>query len=371
MPVSPRAGELLAAVHAAPGVTRAVAAQRVGIGTGAAAEAVAQLTAAGLVCEQPAERTGGRGRPTTVLLPHPDGPLVLALSLTQERWKLRATQLGGEAVADAEGAFDDLDGPAALAEVARAVTRLRRRFGPRVRGICVAAPGTVVGTRVGHATGASWRDLDLTTVWRTAPAFAAGNDATLAGAAEASRGAAAGAGLSVHVRVLAGIGGAVVDGGRVLTGAHGLGGEFGHMPFGDPQVRCACGARGCWGTSVDGAALARLLGRREPRDPVAFTARVAAARDEASQRAVAAIATALGRGLAGLANALDPEVLTVGGTGADILAAQPDAVHDAYVDGLMTDHRADPPRVVPAALGEDGPLVGAAEQAWQAVWTQL
>lgn len=371
MSVSPRASELLRVVHDQPGVRRADAARQVGIGTGAAAEAVAQLVEAELVAEQPAEPTGARGRPTTVLVPHPQGPLVLAVSITHETWRLQAVGVGGAVVATIEHDHTGIDSARALADVAAAVGRLRRRFAGRIRGIGVAAPGTVAGTSLLHATAPSWRGAELRVVWPRADVFVVGNDATLAAAAESVRGAAVGSTVALHVRVQAGAGGAVVDHGRVLHGAYGAAGEFGHMPFGDADVRCPCGARGCWGTSVDGGALARLLGRPRPRDPVAFTRRVAASGTPEARAALETVTAAFGRGLAGLVNAVDPDVVTVGGNGVDLLAAAPEVLDANYRDGLMRSRRSAPPSILAATLGEDGPLVGAAERVWEEVWPQL
>ena len=199
----------------------------------------------------------------------------------------------------------------------------------------------------------------------------AGNDATLAAAAESSRGAAAGATVALHLRIEGGLGGAVVDHGRVMAGASGAGGEFGHMPFGDPAVACGCGAPGCWGTAVDGPALARLLGHPEPPDPVSYARRVIAARTEPERAAVRTVAAALGRGTAGLVNGLDADLVTLGGVAADLLAAVPTEIHEAYRAGLMSVRRAAPPPILPAALADDGPIAGAAEEAWSSLLTTL
>jgi predicted NBD/HSP70 family sugar kinase len=177
--------------------------------------------------------------------------------------------------------------------------------------------------------------------------------------------------MALHLRVDAGLGGAVVDAGRLVPGARGAAGEFGHLPMGDQAVRCPCGARGCWGTAVDGGALARLLGEPEPPDPVTYARHVLARRDEAARMAVAAAAGALGRGIAGLVNALDPDVVTLGGLGADLLIAAPDELHAACRVGLMRFRRATPPPVVAARLGEEGPVTGAAERVWDRWWGSL
>jgi predicted NBD/HSP70 family sugar kinase len=205
--------------------------------------------------------------------------------------------------------------------------------------------------------------------------FVAGNDASLAAAAESARGAAAGASLAVHLRIEGGLGGAIVDHGRLLVGALGVAGEFGHMPFGDPAVTCPCGAAGCWGTAVDGTALARFLGQPPPPDPVSYARRIIAdATDPTAEReraAVDAAAAALGRGIAGLVNGLDPDLVTLGGVGADLLAAAAGELTTAYRAGLMAFRRTTPPPVVPAALADDGPIAGAGEEAWSSLLTRL
>jgi predicted NBD/HSP70 family sugar kinase len=365
-----RAAALLETVHARPGLTRAAAAQLLGIGTGAATELVARLAQRELLAEEPAPPTGSRGRPTRRLTAHPAGPLVLAAAITHEAWRVEAAELGGGRLAAAGGRNDEHDAGQVLGAMAAAIEQLRGQWPERVRGLGVSVPGTV---RDGHLLDASylgWRDIDLRVLWPGAPLFAADNDASLAALAESRRGAAAGAALSLHIRVDAGIGGAVVEQGRVLRGARGVAGEFGHMPIGDPAVRCPCGALGCWGTAVDGTALARRLGAPPPRDPVTYTAAVlarAAAGHAPEAAAVAAVTAELGRGVAGLVNALDPDLVTLGGHAADLAAAAPAALESSYAAGLMTFRRGAPTPVIAAGLGDAGPLIGAAE----AVWNQL
>jgi predicted NBD/HSP70 family sugar kinase len=362
-----RAVALLETVHARPGLTRAAAAQLLGIGTGAATELVARLARRELLAEEPAPPTGSRGRPTRRLTAHPAGPLVLAAAVTHEAWRVEAAELGGGCVGAAGGRNGGRGADQVLDAMAAAIEQLRDRWPGRVRGLGVSLPGTV---RDGHTLDAShlgWRDVDLRALWPGAPLFTADNDASLAALAESRRGAAAGAALSLHIRVDAGIGGAVVEQGRLLRGARGVAGEFGHMPLGDPAVRCPCGALGCWGTAVDGTALARRLGAPPPRDPVTYAAAVlarSAAGHAPEAAAVAGVTAELGRGVAGLVNALDPDLVTLGGLGADLAAAAPSALESSYADGLMSFRRGTPTPVIPARLGDGGPLVGAAEAVW-------
>jgi predicted NBD/HSP70 family sugar kinase len=231
-------------------------------------------------------------------------------------------------------------------------------------------PGVVRAGIVVQASNLGWRDVDLRTVWARPAAgvpVLVGNDATFAGWAESRRGAAAGAGGVLHLHVDSGLGGVHLARDAQPPGDTDLAGEFGHMPFGDPRLVCECGARGCWDLMVDGRALARALGAPAPRDPAAYLLAMSGRADARTRRALARLAAALGRGAAGLVNALDPQLVTLGGSAAVLLEVMPEAVQSAYVGGLMAFRRASPVPLVPAALGPDGPLVGAVEVAFARV----
>jgi len=182
----------------------------------------------------------------------------------------------------------------------------------------------------------------------------------------------------VHLFIEAGLGGAVIEHGRLVAGAAGTAGEFGHMPFGDPAQPCRCGARGCWNTAIEGAALARLLNQPPPADEVSYARKVFAAAQasldpgaprRAELDAVQAVARSIGAGAAGLANALDPSIITLGGLGRDLLDIAGDQVYPAYLAGLMQFRRTSPPPLLPARFGDDAPLIGAIEEAFSAVLT--
>jgi predicted NBD/HSP70 family sugar kinase len=365
---------LLRAAHAHPGLTRAAAARLLGIGTGAATEIVTRLTAAELLGERPAPPTGTRGRPTRELTAHPAGPLVLACAISNERWRLDVVQLGGESIATAGEANAGAQPEPVLAAIGAAVQDMRSRFGGRIRGLGVSAPGTIHDGYLLDAVGLNWHTVDLRGIWPTVELLAVGNDATLAAVAESRRGAIREARLAVHLHIDAGLGGAVIAEGRVLAGAHGNAGEFGHMPFGDPAVECPCGARGCWGPTVDGSELARLLRTPPPREPVTYARAVitrAASGEERAAHALRSVAANLGRGIAGLVNAFDPDVVTLSGLAAPILGAAPDPLLGAYRKGLMAYRRDAAPPILPSAIGDDGPLVGAGEQVWDSLWSTL
>ncbi|HEX3961953.1 MAG TPA: ROK family transcriptional regulator [Trebonia sp.] len=365
---------VLRAVHDHPGMTRAQVAAEIGIPSGFAAETVARLVAAELIAERRAPATGQRGRPTTALSAHPDGPLVAAAAIGQETWQVAAVELGGTMLAATSRARDGDQGRV-LGAVAAGLERIRDRFGARVLAAAVAVPGTVAGSRLVLAPGLSWHGVDLSGLWQhyePGSEFVVGNDATLAGLAESRRAPGFGSGTMLYLHVADGIGGAVIEAGRAVMGATGAAGEFGHMPFGDPGRRCRCGATGCWNTSIDGPALARLLPGNVPGDGDGSLRHVLASARAGDPGALSAIRTvggSIGRGVAGLVNGMDPHLVVVGGLGPELLHIAADEITAAYHDGLMAYRVVPPPPIAAARLAADGPLLGAADEAFTRLLT--
>lgn len=365
-----RGRELVRLVHSSPGLSRAVSAKKLDMSTGSASDLVSSMSASQWLSEAVAPGTGGRGRPTKVIVAHPSGPLVLGAALRHEDWRVDAFQIGGRAVASVSGPHGG-DPVSTLRNVEEACHSLQRRFDGRVKGVGLAVPGPVRERQTFTVTSLDWPTVKLRALWPQWETLSVGNDATLAGLAESRRGASQGASMSLHLLVEAGIGGGVIHRGTALVGHQGLAGEFGHMPLGDSDVDCPCGLRGCWGTSVDGGALARLLGDGEPESPVAYATAVlerARAGSVLDREAVEAIADNLGRGIGALVNALDPEVITVGGLAHEMLTFAPDVLRRSYELALMPVRRFPAPRLLHASLGLSGSVIGAAEQVWDDVF---
>ncbi|HEY9292948.1 MAG TPA: ROK family transcriptional regulator [Microlunatus sp.] len=365
------ASELLQLVNAEPGITRREAAERLDLSSGAATDLVDRLKRLELLNESKAEHTGP-GRPTTILEPHEQGPLVLIVSLRASGWDLRLSDLSGRLTELTVAAYDDDRPEAVLATVADAVGRAVDESGRRIQCVVVSAAGPVTGTALGQLSARHWLELlDLKQLTGAIPSthrppLLVGNDATLAGVAEARTGASRDSAVALHLMVATGIGGVLLLNGEPARGAHGVGGEFGHLPFADPGLQCTCGSHGCWDLAVDGRALARHRGDPEPADPEDYAQRLlgdlVAGRSESSgdRRAAASASAAFGSGIAGLVNAHDPEVITIGGLGPLLRRTAPEAFEQAYRGGLMTLHQRRPPPVLDSVHGADGPVRGAA-----------
>jgi glucokinase len=224
-------------------------------------------------------------------------------------------------------------------------------------------------------------DLDLRGALheRTGVAVVVDNDATTATVAEHRLGAARGVADVVYVALGTGIGGGIVLDGAVRRGAHGFGGELGHMMIDRSGPLCACGRRGCWEAIASGTALGRLARRavddgRAPgvlaaaggvADAVGGEQAVAAAAegDPGAQAVLEEYAGAVAVGIVSLVNALDPAVVVIGGgvvEAGDLLMSPLREIVHSQVMGAT--HRPFVP-VVPAAFGGRSAAIGAAVMA--------
>ncbi|WP_137034430.1 ROK family protein, partial [Streptomyces albus] len=114
-------------------------------------------------------------------------------------------------------------------------------------------------SRVLFAPHLAWRDEPLKDALtaRLAVPVMVDNDANTAAWGEWRFGAGRGEDHLVMITLGTGIGGAILEDGRVKRGKYGVAGEFGHMQVVPGGHRCPCGNRGCWEQYSSGNALVR------------------------------------------------------------------------------------------------------------------
>jgi glucokinase len=230
---------------------------------------------------------------------------------------------------------------------------------------------------VRYAPNIDWVDYPLRALLaeRLDVAVTVDNDATAAAWGEYRCGAGRAARDSmVMLTVGTGVGGGVVTGGAILRGARGLAGELGHLIVHEGGAVCPCGNRGCLEAYASGTAIGRLareaLAAGEVGDGSALHGSaelsgkvVTAAAQVGDAAAVAILARAgrwLGIGVASIVNALDPELVVVGGgalQAGELLLGPARTAAAARVIGRS--HRAPSP-IVAAELADDAGMVGAA-----------
>jgi glucokinase len=187
---------------------------------------------------------------------------------------------------------------------------------------------------------------------------ALGHDVRAGGLAEARLGAGRGHDYVLVIPIGTGIAAANVVHGQVYTGAHGAGGEIGHIVVRPGGRECGCGQRGCLEAIASASAVGRRYTEQAGRPATAQEVVTLAAAGEPTAVAVwretiDALADGLMTGIA----LFDPAVIVLGGglaeAGEALLAPLRDGVHER-----VTFHRE--PTITRAALGDEAGCLGAA-----------
>ncbi len=363
-------------LHGSGTLSRSDLVVRTGLTRSAIRALTGELIAGDLATERPATLDGTPGRPSPLVRLDPHGAVVIALEIAVDSLAVAAVGLGGEVfsverIGLPRGRSSVADIAAALAELA---TRVRSGLidGDSIVGVGVAVVGIVRRSdgMVALAPNLGWRDEPLgehlaAALGIDAPiAFA--NESDLAALAEVRRGAARNVDDVVLIWGSVGVGGGLIVGGEPLTGAAGYSGEVGHIPVNPDGLPCRCGSIGCWETEVGGSAILRRAGYPPEGGPAALDAVLADA-EAGSPTALDAFAETgrwLGIGLAGVINILNPQLVLIGGRFAPSYPFLRTAL-EAELDRRVLRASRRLVRVIPATLGVDAPLLGAAELAFE------
>lgn len=218
---------------------------------------------------------------------------------------------------------------------------------PVAVGVGCGGPMRPGGVAVSPLNIPAWRDFPLRDRLGelTGLPVAVDNDAKALALAEGWVGAARGRRDHLALVVSTGVGGGIVLDGRLLDGAAGNAGHIGHVIV-EPDGRiCGCGARGCLEAEVSGTAIRAITGDDPARADTAMRERTG---------------MLVGRAVASVANLLDVTFATVAGS---VALGYGEVFFAAANDELQRRSRlafSTGARIVPAGLGADGPLVGAA-----------
>ena len=268
-----------------------------------------------------------------------------------------------------------------------------------VAGLGVAAAGPVdaaSGTLQDPPNLPALNGVSLKSLWEPTLGYPVyvGNDANLAALGEFQYGAGLEARRRrntsrtlVYVTVSTGIGGGVIDAGRMFMGAQGLAAEVGHMVI-DRSADgpdCKCGGAGCLEALASGTAIARIARRRVtesgPDSSVGSSVLAAGAVDQITaetvfdaagqgdalaQSIVEDAVQALAVGFTNLLHLYNPDLLVMGGgvtSGLVHLGLLP-RINSLMLERAMSEGHKNF-RLVPSRLGDTAGMLGAASLVWE------
>jgi len=260
-----------------------------------------------------------------------------------------------------------------MGRVRAALLKLLEETGTDISGLCGIGVGCTgpldpFSGVIGHNadTLPSWQNCSLVEGLSSLGApVVVENDADTAALGEYTWGVGQGCARFLYVTFSTGIGsGAILDH-KLYRGVDGSHPEVGHSIVDPNGPACYCGAVGCWEMLASGTALAAWFNTRRPGGPGLSARQICALAEQGDPLAQAAVlreADYLGLGLANLVTCFVPDVIALGG---GVIKSWP--LFKERVQQVVRQNTRMVPsekvRILPARLGGDAALLGAA-QAW-------
>jgi len=354
--------------------TRAALAESGALSTATMTNVISDLMAEGLV-EEVGRIPSDGGRPIARLSPRGDSAYFLGADVgeqgvTVELFDLRFRRVDRAAVRVRRSEL----GPDSIRHaIDDAISALRERHPVAARsivGLGAGLPGAVRasagGPPVVDVQTLGWTPIELGALIGGDLAIFAENGAKTMAMAEAWHGAASQTSHSVSVLIGRGLGAGIIHDGRLLRGVAGSAGEWGHTKVAVRGRRCGCGSRGCLEAYVGGASIierwAEAGATVTTNDEGELTRLLdeAAAGDARAEQVVADTVEILGIGLGSLVNALNPEVVVIGGWVGSALADTHGAALAEHMRSNSLIRPAADMRLEPSRLGLDAVAFGAA-----------
>lgn len=271
----------------------------------------------------------------------------------------------------------DNNGAAILPDVAKSILAKMKEKGiceEDLEGIGIGVPGGVnaEGTLTEGAVNIGWDSFNIPEALRAyinVPVKAA-NDANSAAIGELWKGSGKGYNNMVAVTLGTGVGGGIVVEGKLLEGYNGGGGEIGHIHVEDNETQaCGCGNKGCMEQYASATGIVRLAKRRLAEDdkPSVLRGSELSAKtvfdavktgDEVAIEIAKRFGLYLGKGLASVANVINPEVFVICGGVSNAGQILLTFVEPAFLEYVFPTCRG--ARLVLASLGNDAGIYGAA-----------
>jgi glucokinase len=269
-----------------------------------------------------------------------------------------------------------VDGPeSAVKRTVASIEQLRAQLpaGQRVSAVGICSPGPIdheSGMIIDPPNLTGWRNVPFRQMLadRLDKPVVLEHDAKAAALGESYYGVGQGARSMVYIVVGTGVGAAIIIDGKLYRGMHNYAGEIGHMTIDYNAPMFEAGVRGAVQDYCRGPALAReytrLIREEKPNAAVedvtgASVAIAATNGDPVAVHVLERAGQALGIAIASMGLVLDIELYVIGGSvikaGELLLNSTRQAVPRFCVGSI-----AETVRIEPAALGDDGPLMGCA-----------
>ena len=318
-------------------ISRARLSQKTQLNKTTVSDLVNELNERGFVRETGLQKSG-TGRPATLLTLNPAAGYIVSCEIGVGFVEVLVTDFAPQAIWQIK---ESIEPGTAQSEIINRVLALLheaikrgKSSADKLLGIAVGIPGMVdhLSGTILFAPNLKWRDVPLLTILENesfgVPIFV-DNEANMAALGEHYFGAAQGYSEILYLSGNVGLGGGFLSNGQLRRGASGMAAEYGHMTVDTHGELCNCGNYGCWETKVSQNSLyKKIISKIESgessilvektqgqweRLSVEMIVEAAQAGDNVAIRSLEEIGYSLGVGIASLLNALNPEIVVLGG----------------------------------------------------------
>jgi predicted NBD/HSP70 family sugar kinase len=260
-----------------------------------------------------------RGRRPTMLALN-DDLVVLAVDIHPRQVTIAMVDLNGRLLSRSTLSLAS-DPAKAVASIIACMKRIRENHANKsLEGVGISVPGRVDKETQSliFAPNLKWRKFDIKqTIERgLGVPVEMENAATSCLMSELWFGRMDGIRDAVLITVSEGLGAGIMANGLIVSGQHGMAGEFGHIPIDSSGPHCACKQRGCLETFASCRAALRYYSEMAPKSKRLVFLELLSLAEEGDVHAIAALAkqaTYIAKGLRIITAALAPEVLLVAG----------------------------------------------------------
>lgn len=261
-----------------------------------------------------------------------------------------------------------------IAEIIKAKMAEKNISKDDVEGVGVGAPGPIDSEGVVYkAANLGWGVFSIkdTLEKLVDMPVMAGNDANVAALGEMWKGGGQGNDDLIVVTLGTGVGGGIIIGGKMLTGATGAGGEIGHIHVNDDETDCCgCGNKGCLEQYASATGITRLAKKKLTASDAESSLRgrdisaksvfdAVKAKDALAMEVAEEFGKYLGDCLAAIAGVVNPEAIVIGGGVSRAGEILIDYIKPHYVKNVF--HGSRDAKFSLATLGNDAGIYGAAK----------
>ena len=292
--------------------------------------------------------------------------LTLGIDLGGTQLRAAVLDAQGQILRRAAVATDVVGGPQkVVAQMVKLFSEVAVGLQNQITGAGVSSPGPldlVNGRTSDLPTLPGWLEFPLrdTLAEKLSMPVVLENDGVAAANGEWKFGSGRGLNNLVYVTVSTGIGGGVVVDGHLMHGRRGMAGHVGHMMIDPDGPICGCGGRGCL-EGIASASNFSIAAQKHGFSDGKHAVQLAREGNEKAKALVAKEAEWLGYGFASLLHLYSPDILIVGGglsSALDLMMVGIRRQIDRYAMPAFRDIQ-----VVPALLGDNSGLIGAADLA--------